>query len=196
LVIYKFFGLTCLLNLHLCELNWLPSPSFFALPWVWLIFKSKFFRSSMFARPKLSWTWLTAKSKFFGFGITTRKLTNINRNTDRIFSLVYCSNIYQLNFQSLNLLVDTNMNIPIIYTEGIMVGKEGIKKKLNNTMTWSFIDDVTNGIDLTVKFIHEYADEKLSLVYIGDIMNDITMRFKNANHMVMWHLYRYNWRRC
>jgi hypothetical protein len=65
-------------------------------------------------------------------------LTNTNRNTDIIFSLVYCSDIYQLNFPSLNLLVDTNMNILMVYTKGIIVGKEGIKKKLNNMMTCKF----------------------------------------------------------
>jgi hypothetical protein len=36
-----------------------------------------------------------------------------------------------------------------------------------------------------VKFIREYADEKLPLVYTSDIMEGITVRFKKANHMMM-----------
>jgi hypothetical protein len=51
-------------------------------------------------------------------------------------------------------------------------------------MTCKFTDDITNGINLIVKFIHEYADEKLSSIYIGDIMNGIIVRFKNANRMM------------
>jgi hypothetical protein len=54
--------------------------------------------------------------------------SNTNRNTDRFLSLEYYDDIYQLNFSLLNPLVDTNMNIPMIYTEVIVVGKEEIKK--------------------------------------------------------------------
>jgi hypothetical protein len=54
--------------------------------------------------------------------------SNTNRNTDRFLSLEYYDDIYQLNFSLLNPLVDTNMNIPMINTEVIVVGKEEIKK--------------------------------------------------------------------
>jgi hypothetical protein len=50
-----------------------------------------------------------------------------NGITDEIFSSVYCSELYWHNFLLLYLLVNTNENIMLVYTEGIAVGKERIK---------------------------------------------------------------------
>jgi hypothetical protein len=47
----------------------------------------------------------------------TIKLANTKENTNEI-SLVYCGDIYRLNFSLLNPSVNTDMNIPTVYTEG------------------------------------------------------------------------------
>jgi hypothetical protein len=62
---------------------------------------------------------------------TTRKLININRNTNGMFSSVDCNKFYQQNISSLYSSVNTDGTIFLVYTERITVGKEGIKK---NTM--------------------------------------------------------------
>jgi hypothetical protein len=66
--------------------------------------------------------------------ITTRKLTNINGNTDMMFSLVNCSEFYQQNIHLLYLLV---------YTDKIIVGKERIKKKPKSMMTYHLFRPLT-----------------------------------------------------
>jgi hypothetical protein len=47
----------------------------------------------------------------------TRKLTNTKGTTNKKFSLIYCGNIYRLNFLLLNLSVNTDKSIPTVYTE-------------------------------------------------------------------------------
>jgi hypothetical protein len=55
-----------------------------------------------------------------------------------------------------------------------------MKKKKNQTLWWrvTFIDDITNRINLTVKYIHKYADGKHFSIYTKGIINGITMGFK------------------
>lgn len=62
------------------------------------------------------------------FTFTIRKLTKPNGSTDKKILLVYCGEIYRPNFPSLNPSVNTDRNVPTVYTKGITVGKEGIKK--------------------------------------------------------------------
>jgi len=54
---------------------------------------------------------------------TTIKLVNTNKNNNKIFSLVYCDDIYQHNFSSMYPSVNTNRKILLVYTKGITVGK-------------------------------------------------------------------------
>lgn len=51
-----------------------------------------------------------------------------NGNTDIIFSLIDCGEIYRQIFPSLYQSVNTNKNISLVYTEGIAVREERIKK--------------------------------------------------------------------
>jgi len=62
--------------------------------------------------------------------IITRNLTNTNENTNRIFLLVDCDEFYRQTFSSIYPSVNTDENILLIYTKGIVMGKEG--KKTNN----------------------------------------------------------------
>jgi hypothetical protein len=44
----------------------------------------------------------------------------------------------------------------------------------------------------TVKYIRKYADRKISLIYIERFIKGITVRFQQADHMVMRYFYRQN----
>jgi hypothetical protein len=66
---------------------------------------------------------------------TTKKLTNTNGKTDIMFLLVNCSKFYQQNILSLYPSINTDGNIPLVYTEKNTMGKEGIKTKSKSTMT-------------------------------------------------------------
>jgi len=44
-----------------------------------------------------------------------------------------------------------------------------------------------------VKFVCEYADEKLLSVYIDNITEGITMGFNKENCTMAWHFYQQNW---
>ena len=114
----------------------------------------------------------------------TKNLANTNKNTDGIFSSVDCGEFYRQTFLSLYPSVNTDRNILSVYTEGIEVGKEGIKKNQKNTMTCNFTN-FTNGINSTVKFIRKYTNKNNPSIYTDGIMNDITVRFKKANRTVM-----------
>lgn len=83
---------------------------------------------------------------------TTKKLANIKRNIDRIFSLVNCSKFHQQNILSLYLLVNTDGNIPSICTKRITMEKKRIKKK---EVRWHvfYTDGIIDGIN-TVGQIH------------------------------------------
>jgi hypothetical protein len=61
--------------------------------------------------------------------ITTRKLVNTNRNTDRFFRW-YFAVIFtdQIFLPSLTSSVNTNENISSVYIEGIAIEIKGIKK--------------------------------------------------------------------
>jgi hypothetical protein len=59
---------------------------------------------------------------------TTKNLINTNGNTGKIFLLVDCDEFYRQTFSSLYPSVNTDENILSIYTEGIAVENEGIKK--------------------------------------------------------------------
>jgi len=67
----------------------------------------------------------------------TIKLADTKENTNEIFSLVYCGDIYRLNFSLLNPSVNTDRNIPMVYTEGSQWKKKKYKKP-NNMMTCKF----------------------------------------------------------
>ena len=123
--------------------------------------------------------------------ITIRNLTNINRNINVIFLWVYYGNICWLNFSSLNLSVNTDINILTVYTKVIAVK---LWNKKNQTVWWhvSFTNDVTDGINPTVKLIREYGNGKLFSVYTGDITKGIIVRFKKENRMVTLHFYQHN----
>lgn len=71
------------------------------------------------------------------------------------------------------------------------------ERKKKQTIRWrvSFTDIVTDEINPTVKFICEYVDGKLLLVYTDDITEGITVGFKKENRMVMWNFYWQNDRR-
>jgi hypothetical protein len=60
--------------------------------------------------------WNMLESQFSSSNII-RKLININRNIDKFLRSVYYGDIYQLNFLLLNLLVNTDKNIFILYIE-------------------------------------------------------------------------------
>jgi hypothetical protein len=62
------------------------------------------------------------------FTITTRKLVDTNRNTNKIFSLIDYNKFYQHNILSLYPSLKTDGTILSIYIKGITVKKEGIKK--------------------------------------------------------------------
>jgi hypothetical protein len=79
-----------------------------------------------------------SKFKMYDQLRATIKLPNINENTDRIFLLEYCDDIYWLIFLLLNPLVNTDNNILMVYTKGISVEKKGIKKISNSLMTYKF----------------------------------------------------------
>jgi hypothetical protein len=55
---------------------------------------------------------------------TTRKLTNTNRNIDRIFSSIDCGEFFWLNMSSQYSSVNTNKNILSVCNEGITVRKK------------------------------------------------------------------------
>jgi hypothetical protein len=76
----------------------------------------------------------------------------------------------------------------MIFIEKIAIGKE---KKKKQTVRWRvrFINIVTDKINPMVKFVREYADGKILLVYTDDITEGITMEFKKKNHMVTWNFY-------
>jgi nicotinic acid phosphoribosyltransferase len=65
------------------------------------------------------------------------------------------------------------------------------ERKKKQTVQWHvrFIDIVTDEINSMVKFIREYADGKILLVYTDDITEGITVRFKKKNRMVTWNFY-------
>ena len=85
------------------------------------------------------------------------------------------------------------------YSHGIYRGNHNEKRrnKKRQTIQWhvSFTDDDTDGINPTVKFVRVNTDEIFLLLYTGDIMKGIKMRFNKANHMVTWHFYRQDCRR-
>jgi hypothetical protein len=58
---------------------------------------------------------------------TTRKLTN--RHTNKIFMLVTCSEFFRWNVPLQYPLVNFDGNIPSLYTEEIILGKDRMKKK-------------------------------------------------------------------
>ena len=60
--------------------------------------------------------------------ITTRKLVDTNRNTNRIFSSIDYNKFYQHNILSLYPSLKTDGTILSIYIKGITVEKKGIKK--------------------------------------------------------------------
>ena len=65
------------------------------------------------------------------------------------------------------------------------------KEKKKQTVRWHvrFIDIVTDEINPMVKFIREYADGKILLVYTDNITEGITVGFKKENRMVTWNFY-------
>jgi len=79
-----------------------------------------------------------SKFKMYDQLRATVKLPNINGNTNRIFLLKYCNDIYWQIFLLLNPPVNTDNNILMIYTKGISVEKKGIKKNPNSLMTYKF----------------------------------------------------------
>jgi hypothetical protein len=62
---------------------------------------------------------------------TTKTLTNTNRNTDRKIMSVNYGEFYRQNSPSLYLSMNIKGIIPFIYTKGITVRKERIKKSRN-----------------------------------------------------------------
>jgi hypothetical protein len=64
--------------------------------------------------------------------------------------------------------------------------------KKNQTVWWSvaFTNDITDGINPTIKYISKYADKKLFLVYTEGIKEGIIVRYKKANCTVKWYFYR------
>jgi hypothetical protein len=70
---------------------------------------------------------------------TTKKLTNTNRNTDGKIILVDYDEFYWQNSLSLYLSMNIKRNIILVYTKGITVGKERIKKKVKMCNDMSFL---------------------------------------------------------
>jgi hypothetical protein len=56
-------------------------------------------------------------------------LANTNGNADRMFLSVNCIEFYQQHIPLLYPSENTDINIPLIYTRGITMGKKGIKKR-------------------------------------------------------------------
>jgi len=84
--------------------------------------------------------------------------------TNQIFSLII-------------LLVNTDENIRIIYTEEYNEQKRNKRKQI---IRWhvNFANEVTDVISSTVKFIREYSDKKLSSIYTDNITNNIIVGLK------------------
>jgi len=74
-------------------------------------------------------------------------LANTNKNTDGIFSSVDCGEFYRQTFLSVYPLVNTDRNILSVYTEGIEVEKEGIKK--TRKIQWHVTLPITLPTELT-----------------------------------------------
>jgi len=64
-------------------------------------------------------------------------------------------------------------------------------KKKGQTLWWrvTFIDDITDNINPTVKYIHKYANGKNFSIYSEGIINGIIMRLKKTNCTVTWYFY-------
>jgi hypothetical protein len=60
--------------------------------------------------------------------------------------------------------------------------------KKNQTVQWcvTFIDNITNEINLMIKYIRKYADGKISLVYTKGITKSITLGFKKDKSHGDW----------
>jgi hypothetical protein len=63
---------------------------------------------------------------------TTKKLAN--GHTNKIFMLVTCSEFFRWNVPLQYPLVNFDENIPSLYTEEIIMGKDRMKKKTKSTM--------------------------------------------------------------
>jgi hypothetical protein len=61
--------------------------------------------------------------------VIVKKLANTKENTDEIFPLVNCDEFCQQNILLLYPSVNTDKNIPLVYTERNRVTKKGMKKK-------------------------------------------------------------------
>jgi len=86
---------------------------------------------------------------------TTKQLTNTNRNTDGKIILVDYDEFYWQNSPSLYLSMNIKRNIILVYTKGITVGKERIKKKSKNVQwhvifTYKIIKEINPSINLFV----------------------------------------------
>jgi hypothetical protein len=62
---------------------------------------------------------------------TTKKLANTNRHTDRKSLSIDCDELYRQNSLLLYLSVNIDENIPSVYTDRIIVKKEGIKNDMS-----------------------------------------------------------------
>lgn len=90
-------------------------------------------------------------------------------------------NFYQWTSPSLYPSVNTNKNIPSVYTKELQW-----EKKKNRKVQWrvTFINSFTDGTNPIVKFIHRYTD---------GIIDSITMKFKKINHIMTWNFLPTEW---
>jgi hypothetical protein len=96
---------------------------------------------------------------------TTKKLANTNRNIDGKIMLVDYGEFYWQNSPSLYLSMNIKRNIILIYTKGITVGKERIKKSRNVQwhviFTYKIIKEINPSINLFV-ILNLWPDEQPS----------------------------------
>jgi hypothetical protein len=85
---------------------------------------------------------------------TTKKLANTNRNTNGKIMLLYYGEFYWQNSPSLYLSMNNKRNIILVYTKGITVRKERIKKSRNVQwhviFTYKIIKEINPSINIFV----------------------------------------------
>jgi hypothetical protein len=80
---------------------------------------------------RLKWHPTSHLDEFVDKKYTTKKLANTNRHTDRKSLSIDCDELYRQNSLLLYLSVNTDKNILSVYTDRIIVKKEGIKNDMS-----------------------------------------------------------------
>jgi len=87
----------------------------------WMIFPAEEFWAFIVSAEQVP-RWIRF-TPIFKFIYTVKKLTNTNKNTNKIFLLIYYSEFYWYNFSFLYSLVNTEENFTSVYIDRIAVEK-------------------------------------------------------------------------